>query len=304
MPLSKKERDERYGGTTKHVVSYSQFSQWNDCPFRWFLNYAKKYRFRTPSIHLLFGTSMHEVVQTYITAIFKSVKVGEALDLIKMLSLRMAVNYKLMKEEFPDIVEPVSKEEMVEFYYDGVEILNWLKKHRIDYFNTKTHELIGIEIPTDRELVPGLKFVGDLDIVLKEKKSDKVKIIDLKTATKTWNSYKISSDSTSMQLVIYKIFYADRYNIPADNISIEYLILKRKLKANCEYPQKRLQKVIPASGKPTRNKTIYKLKSFVTSAYKDDAEYNEDGIFPKIPLPSNCRFCEYKDLPELCDKKI
>lgn len=304
MPLSKKERDERYGGDTKHVVSYSQFSQWNDCPFRWFLNYVKKHKFREPSIHLLFGTAMHEVVQTYITAIFKSVKVGEALDLIEMLSLRMAVNYKLMKEEFPDIAEPVSKEDMVEFYYDGVEILNWLKIHRIDYFNTKTHELIGIEIPTDRELVPGLKFVGDLDIVLKEKKSDKIKIIDLKTATKSWNSYKISSDSTSMQLVIYKIFYADRYNIPADNISIEYLILKRKLKVNCEYPQKRLQKVIPASGKPTRNKTIYKLKSFVTSAYRDNAEYNENGIFPKIPLPSNCRFCEYRDLPELCDKKI
>lgn len=304
MPLSKKERDERYGGTTKHVVSFSQFSQWNECPFRWFLNYVKKHRFREPSIHLLFGTSMHEVIQSYITAIFKSVKVGEALDLLKMLSLRMAINYKLMKEEFPDIEEPVSKEEMVEFYYDGVEILNWLKKHRKDYFNTKTHELIGIEIPADRELVPGLKFVGDLDIVLKEKKTDKVKIIDIKTATKSWNSYKKSSDSTTMQLVIYKIFYADKYNIPADNISIEYLVVKRKLKANSEFPQKRIQKVIPASGKPTRNKIIYKLKSFVTSAYRDDAEYNEEGIFPKIPLPSNCRFCEYNDLPELCDKKI
>lgn len=304
MPLSKKERDERYGGTTKHVVSFSQFSQWNDCPYRWFLNYVKKHRIREPSIHLLFGTSMHEVIQSYISAIFKSVKVGEALDLLKMLSLRMAINYKLMKKEFSDIADPVSKDDMVEFYYDGVEILNWLKKHRKDYFNTKTHELIGIEIPADRELVPGLKFVGDLDIVLKEKKTGKVKIIDIKTATKSWNSYKKSSDSTTMQLVIYKIFYADKYNIPADNISIEYLVVKRKLKTKCEFPQKRIQKVIPASGKPTRNKIIYKLKSFVTSAYRDDAEYNEDGIFPKIPLPSNCRFCEYRDLPELCDKKI
>jgi len=305
MPLTKEERDKRYGGSTKHVVSYSQFSQWNDCPFRWYLNYVKKHRFREPSIHLLFGTAMHEVIQAYIKALFeKSVKVGEALDLLKMLRLRMAVNYKLIQEEFPDIEDPVSKEDMIEFYNDGVEILIWLKKHRLEYFNTKTHELVGIEIPADRELVPGLKFVGDLDIVLKDKKSEKIKIIDIKTSTKSWNSYKKNSETTTMQLVIYKIFYADKYKISADNISVEYLVVKRKLKQKCEFPQKRVQRVVPASGKPTRNKTIYKLKSFVTTAYKDDAEYNEDGIFPKIPFPNNCRFCEYRDLPELCDKKI
>ncbi len=305
MPLSKEDRKKRYGGDTKHVVSYSQFSMWNECPFRWFLNYVKKYKFRVPSIHLLFGTSMHEVMQSYITALFKtSVKVGEALDLNKMLRLRMAVNYQLLQKEYPDMKDPVSKEEMVEFYHDGVAILEWLKAHRKDYFNTKTHELIGIEVPIDKELVPGLKFVGDLDIILKNKKTEKIKIVDIKTATKTWNSYKKSSDTTNMQLVIYKIFYADKYKVPADNISIEYMIVKRKLKENCEFPQKRVQIVVPASGKPTRNKTIYKLKSFVTTAYKNDAEYNVDGLFPKIPLPTNCRFCEFNNLPDLCDKKI
>lgn len=305
MPLSQEDREKRFGGNTKHVVSYSQFSMWNECPFRWYLNYVKKHKLREPSIHLLFGTAMHEVMQSYITALFKtSVKVGEALDLSKMLRLRMAENYQLLQKEFPDMEDPVSKEDMVEFYHDGVAILEWLKAHRKDYFNTKTHELVGIELPADRELVPGLKFVGDLDIVLKDKKTGKIKIVDIKTSTKSWNSFKKSSDSTTMQLVIYKIFYADKYNVPADSISIEYLVVKRKLKENCEFPQKRVQRVVPASGKPTRNKTLQKLKSFVTTAYRDDAEYNEDGFFPKIPFPNNCRFCEFRDLPELCDKQI
>ena len=48
-------------------VSYSQYNQWVTCPYKWKLNYIDKLGVWTDSIHTLFGTSMHEVLQTYLT---------------------------------------------------------------------------------------------------------------------------------------------------------------------------------------------------------------------------------------------
>ncbi|HCT53773.1 MAG TPA: hypothetical protein DF712_15080, partial [Balneola sp.] len=45
----------------KARISWSQFSMYRTCPHRWELNYAKKLRKFIPSIHLIFGTAMHEV---------------------------------------------------------------------------------------------------------------------------------------------------------------------------------------------------------------------------------------------------
>ena len=45
-------------------ISYSQYSQWDVCPYKWKLNYVDKLGTWTDSIHTLFGTSMHEVLQT------------------------------------------------------------------------------------------------------------------------------------------------------------------------------------------------------------------------------------------------
>ena len=44
-------------------ISYSQLSMFSDCPQRWKLNYIDKKRISEPSIYLLFGTAMHEVLQ-------------------------------------------------------------------------------------------------------------------------------------------------------------------------------------------------------------------------------------------------
>ena len=51
-------------------VSYSQYSQWDKCPYKWKLNYIDNLRQFTDSIHTMFGTSMHEVLQTYLTVMY------------------------------------------------------------------------------------------------------------------------------------------------------------------------------------------------------------------------------------------
>ena len=51
-------------------ISYSQLSMFSECPLRWKLNYIDKLRVSEPSIHLLFGTAMHEVIQTWLEVMY------------------------------------------------------------------------------------------------------------------------------------------------------------------------------------------------------------------------------------------
>ena len=75
-------------------ISYSQYSQWDVCPWKWKLNYLDKLSTFTDNIHTLFGTSMHEVLQTYLTVMYEdTVKMADALPLQEMLLKRMKKNY-------------------------------------------------------------------------------------------------------------------------------------------------------------------------------------------------------------------
>ena len=62
-------------------ISYSQISMYGDCPLKWKLNYVDKLRIFQSSIHLIFGTAMHEVLQNYFTIMYEhSVKAADAFD--------------------------------------------------------------------------------------------------------------------------------------------------------------------------------------------------------------------------------
>ena len=51
-------------------ISYSQLSMFSECPLRWKLNYIDDVTEREPSIHLLFGTAMHETLQEYMELMY------------------------------------------------------------------------------------------------------------------------------------------------------------------------------------------------------------------------------------------
>ena len=75
-------------------ISYSQYSMWAQCPHKWKTAYIDGRREYTDSIHTMFGTSMHEVLQTYLTVMYNdTIKMADALPLDKMLLHRMKTNY-------------------------------------------------------------------------------------------------------------------------------------------------------------------------------------------------------------------
>ena len=193
------------------TISYSQFAMWSSCPQKWKLNYVDRVRLGGPSIHTVFGTAFHETMQWYLHVMFtQSIKDADRLNLAECLQEQLAHNYMLEVSNLGG--EHFSNSgELNEFYLDGVAILEWFKRHRGDYFSNQTHELVGIEMPLYTQATNGNEKVimnGFLDIVLKEKATGKILIIDIKTSTKGWNQYAKADKTKASQLVLYKSYFA------------------------------------------------------------------------------------------------
>ena len=282
-------------------ISYSQLSMFNECPQRWKLNYVDKLSISESNIYLVFGTAMHEVIQTYLDIMYNnSVKNAEKLDLNKMLFDNMCEEFKKAKEQ--DGKPPCTKEEISEFFQDGVEILNFIKSKRNQYFQKRDYELIGCEVPIDLKLKKNVGFIGYLDLVILHKPTNTLKIIDIKTSTRGWNKYQKADKNKTQQLLLYKQFYAEQYNHPIENIEIEYFIVKRKLWENTDFPQKRVQKFVPASGKPSMNKVIKGLDLFLDVAFDNEGKHNTDKIFA-LPSKKACKWCEFRKT-EYCSEGV
>ncbi len=282
-------------------ISYSQLSMYNDCPLRWKLNYVDKLSVSESNIYLIFGTSMHEVIQTYLEVMYNdSVKNADLLDLNQMLKDKLIEQFKIAEEQ--DNKAPCTKEELYEFFQDGVEILQFVKSKRNQYFHKRDYELIGCEVPISYDLEKNVKLIGYIDIVILHKPTNTIKIYDIKTSTRGWNKWMKADKNKTQQLLLYKQYYAKQYNHPVDKIEVEYFIVKRKLYENCDFPQKRVQKFVPASGKPSMNKVIKGLDMFVNNVFDNDGNHKIDKIFA-LPSKKSCKFCEFNQT-EYCSVGI
>ena len=283
-------------------ISYSQYNQWVTCPYKWKLNYIDDLGEFTDSIHTMFGTSMHEVLQTYLTVMYNdTVKMADALPLEKMLLHRMKTNYnQIMDRNGGEVF--CEQSDMEEFYQHGLVILEWFKKKRGNYFSKKGYELVGIEVPIDYNLPNDIKFIGYMDVVLYNKVSGRYKIIDIKTSTMGWNKWMKADKNKTDQLLLYKQFYGAQHEIPLDKIDVEYFIVKRKLYEKVDFPQRRVQTFSPANGKPSINKVINNLNQFIEESFID-GEYNTEHTYIKRPSKKNCRFCEFNQT-EHCDEGV
>ena len=283
-------------------ISYSQYSQWDVCPWKWKLNYIEKLSSFTDNIHTLFGTSMHEVLQTYLTVMYEdTVKMADALPLQEMLLKRMKTNYsQIMGRNGGEVF--VEQHDMEEFYQHGLLILEWFKKKRGMYFSKKGYELVGIEVPINYKMNDGVKFIGYIDVLIYDKVRDRYKIIDIKTSTMGWNKYQKADKNKTDQLLLYKNFWGLENKVSLDKIDVEYFIVKRKLYEKVDFPQRRVQSFTPANGKPSINKVVNNVNRFVEDCFIDD-KHNLEMNYMKNPSKKNCRFCEFNQT-EHCDAGV
>ena len=223
-------REVKYG--FEKSISYSQVSMFLNCPHKWSLQYKDGYYQSESSIHMTFGTALHEALQHYITTIYNvSGAEADRINLEEYFEERFRETY-LKDYKSNKNVHFSNSFEMREFFEDGLAILNFVKKKRGGYFGKRGWYLVGCELPLVLNPHPQFKNVlykGYLDVVLYHEPTNKFKIIDIKTSTRGWDDKTKKDETKQLQLVLYKKYYSQQFGVPEDNIDIEFFIVKRKV---------------------------------------------------------------------------
>jgi len=284
-------------------VSFSQYGMWSSCPHQYKLNYIDKLGESSSNIHTIFGSAMHETIQHYLSVMYGvSKKQADEINVDKLLLERMRENYKVEVEKMSEGT-PCSQEELEEFFGDGRRILEWFMKHIGKFYSKSGYELVGIEIPLNKEIKKGVHFIGYIDIVLKDIAENAIVIIDLKTSTMGWNKYQKEDRLKNSQILLYKKYYSELFDIPLTKIRVEFQIMRRKLPDDSPYPVPRISKHIPPNGSPSVNKVYDEFMSFIDIVFDDEGNFR-DIPYPKVPgnAKKNCKWCEFS-VRGLCDGK-
>ena len=193
-----------------------------------------------------------------------------------------------------------TKEQLIEFTNDGLEIIDFFLRHRQEHFQKHGWKLLGIEMPIlipPHEDYPNVKLMGKLDLVMFDETTHKVVIWDIKTSTRGWTKYDKNNKIKTSQMVMYKKYFAEQYNIPVENIDVRYFIVKRKVPDNPKYAvmKSRIQKFEPSSGKTTQNKMVKNMKSFIEDVFIDGTHmYDTDNIDRILAETDKCssKWCQ------------
>lgn len=282
-------------------VSYSQFSMYRSCPHKWALQYKDGHKIFSSTVHTVFGTALHEALQHYLDVMYEeSGAAADRLDIYTIFEDALREEYKIQYKKNKG-QHFSSSEELREFYEDGVEILKTFKKKKGQYFTKRGWYLVGCEIPvmvTPNKFYNNVIYQGYLDIVMYHEPTQTFKIIDIKTSTRGWNDKTKKDEDKQFQLVLYKKFFSEQFNIPIENIDVEFFIVKRKVYDHPDFIIPRIQTFKPASGKVKLNKATKSLNSFIEEVFNKQG-YKDKNYTP-TPSKWNCTFCPFKDNPELC----
>lgn len=282
-------------------VSYSQYTTWANCPESWKLKYVDGHRIDDGSIHTIFGSAMHEVIQEWLDILInKSETVANSLDLDESLKTKFHEHFKNgIKEVDGQKVFPSDRKTLEEFYYQGTEILAYVQQHQKKLFPTKNIKLLGIEFPIDVEVRRGVQYVGYVDILTRNESTGLITIYDLKTSRAGWTQAQKSDKTKISQLLLYKKFIADHFGVPLEMIRVEYIILKRIISENSPYPIPRVSPFEPPHGKPSVNRAWTDFTAFLDDCFDSEGNYKTDTIKHKASK-STCRYCVFRERKDLC----
>lgn len=312
-------------GKRVKTISFSQYAMWLKCPQQWKLSYIDKLAMYEDSINTVFGDSLHAALQFYLKTLY-TVGAPEAdalncydifekdfdVEVPKRLKVATTEQAGLTEEEL-DEMGLITPALVNEFKLDGKTILEHVTGYAIrsKHFPSKKYEFIGIELPLEIPIRGGtIMYKGYLDVVLRDRLTKKILILDIKTSSFGWNKYQKMDRTKIDQLLLYKRFYSQLYKVPLTDIEVEFFIVKRKLYENADFPQQRIQRISPPHGKMSIKEVETTFLDFINNCFDVHGEYNKDTIYLKNPDKGkkNCKYCPFKTLKndkgeKYCDGK-
>lgn len=247
---------------------------------------------------------MHRVIQEWFgdALIAKGYKYAKRLDLSERF-------HDIFMEELRPVIKQMdadgneyymcSRQDLDEFYEQGVAILSYLQDNAHKIFPTEDVKLYGIEVPLSVALRENLEFMGMLDIITHNTKTGEYFIYDLKTSRSGWNAKAKSDPLKKSQLLLYKKYFCEQHDIPFDMVHVEFIILKRMLFENPMFTVPRVSKFVPPSGKPSINKVTKEFERFLDACYDSSGNPIVADIKP-TPSRDNCKYCPFRTNKEMC----
>jgi hypothetical protein len=278
---------------------------WANCPLAWKLKYVDGHKFDDSSINTVFGTAMHEAIQNWLDTLYNvSESVAKTVYLHDTFKDRFLELFKENTKvgEDGEKIFLADKKTLMEFYEQGCQILSYIQSNYKKIFPTSNVKLFAIEYELNAEIKTGVNYVGYIDIVTHNTATNKYVLYDLKTSRSGWTQDQKSDPFKVGQLLLYKTFFAEQMGIPQDNISVEFVILKRIVAENTQFHIPRVSKFEPPNKTPSLKKNWNLFQMFVDKAFDDTGNYISEQV--ANPSKSNCRWCVYRDKKDMCSFSI
>ncbi len=206
----------------KKHVSFSELKVNDECSYRHFIQYELKNR-DEESIYAEYGTFLHKAFDLSFQ------------NKSRIHWISFGKNFLSWAKKNKQNIEQLCVDnnitiDIYEWLRDGfalyASIFDFIQEKFPDYELVNTEMELRERIFEDVAQIDGWLFVGYIDLVLKDK-DGVYHVIDFKTSQKGWNTYKKSNAVLQYQLALYKKFFAQKQNIPLDNIKTHFVILKR-----------------------------------------------------------------------------
>jgi len=252
---------------TKKHISYSEYKNWSECPWRHKLVYIDKIPYYSSNQYTAFGTAIHEVCEKMSLGRVAGPAQGKLLF------------EKTFDKELSTIANQIDESLKKEFVEQGQriipQIMPALKEHFGEFEVVSAEEALyePIEEISDVEY----KFKGFIDLVIKTP-DDKYHIIDWKTCSWGWNFQKKTNPLITYQLTLYKNYFVKKYGIDSKKAETYFILLKRTAKHD------NVEICRITSGSKKTNNAIKSLERFL---------YNIDNGKP-FKNRLSCKYCVFK----------
>jgi len=247
-------------------ISYSEFKNWTECPYRHKLIYIDKLPYFSGNEYTAFGTAIHKACEEKIP--------NNQVDAHEVFQQTFLEELRVLKAEGHDF----NKGLVTEMRSQAKLICDNILSSVLEHFGEFTVVSIEEELLEDINDFDshGRKFKGFIDLVIKTP-DEKYHIIDWKTCSWGWNSKKKADKIVNYQLTMYKHFFSKKHNIDPKNIETHFALLKRTAKKN------NIEIFRVTSGEKKTNNCLSSLEKSVINM--------EKGVAIKNRL--SCRYCKF-----------
>lgn len=256
-------------------ISFSEVGSFDDCQWRWKLDYHDGHRSKVFGIDLSFGTAMHstlEMLKNKAKDKRPSLAKAQSMFVRKLVKEHMDIKRCILKEKARDKDYEPRKYALRNFVDAGKRILEKID----DLEELREGDVIWNEFPIlsdiDRSDDLKIKFKGFIDIAIRikgKKGKDYLYICDFKTCSWGWGRDKRTDENKHLQLYLYKHFVCKQFKLDPKAVKTSFILLKKT-------PQKGTSPIeifTISSGPKALEKALDKLQTTITAMHS--------GVFVK-----------------------